>query len=276
MLASAAEYRGDDERAAALYEETLVLGRDAGNAHMIAFALQNLADAAYRADDLGRAIALALEGVELSRQLGDRRVTFLGLSNVAQVLLARGDAGGAAALYEESLDEARTLGNRVGVTDALAGLAGVAATSGRAAWAARLLGATQAVCDEIACVILPHHAQHRRAIAAVRSGLDEQDFESAWEAGRGLAPDSAITEARELVAAVRDPAARKPRTVHGLSPREAEVLRLLAAGRSNGEIAGVLFVSPRTVSTHVTNLYGKLGVASRAEAIALALRDGLD
>jgi DNA-binding CsgD family transcriptional regulator len=66
-----------------------------------------------------------------------------------------------------------------------------------------------------------------------------------------------------------------PKTVHGLSSRELEVLRLLAAGRSNGEIAGELFVSPRTVSTHVTHLYGKLGVSSRAEAIALALRLGL-
>jgi DNA-binding NarL/FixJ family response regulator len=50
------------------------------------------------------------------------------------------------------------------------------------------------------------------------------------------------------------------------------VLELLAAGRSNAEIADALFISRRTVTTHVSNLYAKLGAASRAEAIAFALR----
>ena len=53
------------------------------------------------------------------------------------------------------------------------------------------------------------------------------------------------------------------------------MLRLVAAGRSNPEIAAALFISPRTATTHVSRLYAKLGVASRAEAIALALRHGL-
>lgn len=60
-----------------------------------------------------------------------------------------------------------------------------------------------------------------------------------------------------------------------LSGREAEVLGLLAQGLSNREIAGVLWVSDRTVERHITSLYRKIGVARRSEATAFALRHGL-
>jgi DNA-binding CsgD family transcriptional regulator len=56
----------------------------------------------------------------------------------------------------------------------------------------------------------------------------------------------------------------------GLTDRELEVLRLVAAGRSNREIAAELFISPKTASVHVSNILGKLGVASRGEAAARA------
>jgi DNA-binding NarL/FixJ family response regulator len=56
----------------------------------------------------------------------------------------------------------------------------------------------------------------------------------------------------------------------GLTERELEVLRLVAEGRSNREIAGELFISPKTASVHVSNILGKLGVASRGEAAAKA------
>ena len=61
----------------------------------------------------------------------------------------------------------------------------------------------------------------------------------------------------------------------GLTTREIEVLRLVAEGRSNGEIAGELFISPKTASVHVSNILSKLGVRSRVEAAALAHRRGL-
>jgi DNA-binding CsgD family transcriptional regulator len=60
-----------------------------------------------------------------------------------------------------------------------------------------------------------------------------------------------------------------------LTSREREVLRLIAVGRSNREIASVLFIAPKTASVHVSNILGKLGAASRTEAAAIAHREGL-
>lgn len=62
--------------------------------------------------------------------------------------------------------------------------------------------------------------------------------------------------------------------VHPLTGREMEVLRLAARGLSNKQIAGSLDLSPRTVQTHLANLFGKLGVASRTEAVIEGLRRG--
>ena len=61
----------------------------------------------------------------------------------------------------------------------------------------------------------------------------------------------------------------------GLTAREREVLRLIAEGRSNREIGAALFISAKTASVHVSNILGKLGVASRTEAAAVALREGV-
>ena len=66
-----------------------------------------------------------------------------------------------------------------------------------------------------------------------------------------------------------------PAAPYGLSPREAEVLRLLARRLTDKEIAEALFLSPHTVHRHTTNLFAKLGVANRTEAVARARALGL-
>ena len=71
---------------------------------------------------------------------------------------------------------------------------------------------------------------------------------------------------------VEGPAAADPAKILGLSAREWEVLELVAAGRSNGEIAETLFISPKTASVHVTHILDKLGVNNRVEAATIAVR----
>ena len=71
------------------------------------------------------------------------------------------------------------------------------------------------------------------------------------------------------------PAAERDVDSYGLTERELEVLQLVAAGRSNPQIAAELFISPKTASVHVSNIISKLNVTSRGEAAALAHRLGI-
>lgn len=82
-----------------------------------------------------------------------------------------------------------------------------------------------------------------------------------------LAPSIAAT----LVTRMREDAAVKPQ----LSPRELEVLRLVAAGRSNPEIARELYIGEATVKTHLLHVFEKLGVSDRTRAVTLALELGI-
>ena len=72
-----------------------------------------------------------------------------------------------------------------------------------------------------------------------------------------------------------DASPHAPALIEPLSPRELEVLRLIAAGKSNQQIADELVISPNTVGRHVSNIFNKLGFANRAEAATYALRQGL-
>jgi len=81
----------------------------------------------------------------------------------------------------------------------------------------------------------------------------------------------------ELLRLSNPRAARQPLVPKAaLTHREAEVLRLIAAGRTNQEIAADLVISSRTVGRHVTNIYQKIEVRSRSEATAYAYRHGLN
>ena len=126
---------------------------------------------------------------------------------------------------------------------------------------------------------LPERAAYDRAHASIRAAIGEVRFETAWREGRELTAEEALGEALALIAAweadpgdASDPAAAPG---FGLTPRERDVLRLLATGSTDREIAAALFVSPRTIQTHVANIRKKLGVGSRTEAAALAFRHDL-
>jgi DNA-binding NarL/FixJ family response regulator len=85
-------------------------------------------------------------------------------------------------------------------------------------------------------------------------------------------PSDAKLPAEEPAGATAQPA--DPAKILGLSAREWEVLELVAAGRSNAEIAETLFISPKTASVHVTHILDKLGVNNRVEAATIAVRVG--
>jgi DNA-binding NarL/FixJ family response regulator len=119
--------------------------------------------------------------------------------------------------------------------------------------------------------------------AASRLDLDDQDFvDSVQSALRPVEHrQSSIAEAlragRELNALLLRAAAwaKGYRNPDRLTPREIEVLGLIAAGHTNAEIAGRLSASVRTVERHISNLYGKIGARGKADATTYALREGI-
>jgi DNA-binding NarL/FixJ family response regulator len=105
-------------------------------------------------------------------------------------------------------------------------------------------------------------------VAASRSALGEPAFAAAWAAGRLLTPAQAVAEALEPF-----PPAKARGAV--LTPRETEILRLLAAGMTDPAIAAALYISVRTVESHVTRIFAKLDVHTRTAAAAAAIAAGL-
>jgi predicted ATPase/DNA-binding CsgD family transcriptional regulator len=112
-----------------------------------------------------------------------------------------------------------------------------------------------------------------------RALLDDERFEAAWASAARLEWDDIMTEARRMLAALPAMAQRQPTEPadsYGLTGREREVLRLLAAGGSNRSIADELSLSERTIESHVLHIMTKLEVTSRTAAAAFAIRHGLD
>jgi predicted ATPase/DNA-binding CsgD family transcriptional regulator len=275
-LGTIAELRGDDDQAENLYAQAFARYRERGDDRGTAIAAMNLGDAAYRRGDYARAMALAEEALAIFLELGDRWAAAIAVGILGEVALERGDTAAAIAAYAESLDFALAVGDRWSVADALSGFAGVAAAGGRAGQAARFLGAVDNLCEAAGRPQVSHHLQQKRALAATRAGLDERAFAAAWATGRALPLEQAVAEAVAMAAtptSAVEPGGPGPRA--GLTAREREVLLLLTAGRSNREIAAELFISHRTAMTHVTHILAKLGVASRTEAAAWAVRHDL-
>lgn len=119
---------------------------------------------------------------------------------------------------------------------------------------------------------------HEQLLASVRAALGEETFTTAWSAAQALSVETAIDEARLLLSSPAPPtssAAPRSALPGGLSEREADVLRLIAAGLTNAQAADRLFISRRTVDAHLRRIYDKIGVASRSQAVRFALAHDL-
>jgi DNA-binding CsgD family transcriptional regulator len=140
-----------------------------------------------------------------------------------------------------------------------------------------LLGVlTRALCSRQLLLVPDFLAWRERAMVALRSRMGKTRTAALITAGRAMPFDHAIAEALTLTSMLSTirrqwPSRTFPGT--GLSAREHEVLHLIATGRTNAEIAHLLSIAPRTVTTHASHIL-KLGLASRAELIAFAHREG--
>ena len=120
----------------------------------------------------------------------------------------------------------------------------------------------------------PERLEYDRARAAARSHLGESAFRSAWDVGWPRAIEGSADDVSDVLNAARradvEPRSSRYASEVGLTPRELEVLRLVAAGRSNREIAAALFIGVPTVKSHLTAILAKLGLPSRSAATAYA------
>jgi ATP/maltotriose-dependent transcriptional regulator MalT len=229
------------------------------------------------------------EALSLSQALklqDDCARAYCGLGHLA---LRQGDLAQARASFEECimLVQGRWLIPRLKwvLASSLEGLGEIALAEGQAAWTVRLFASADAAraTNGYYSPVFLDQPYYDRTLAAARAQLGETAFAAAWEEGRAMTPQEVITagvETQPLEGAKKGSKAqplpgRAADLPGGLTPREVEVLCLLARGLSNNEIAELLVLSPYTVNKHTQSIYGKLAVNSRSAATRYAIEHQL-
>ena len=267
---------GDHAGAARDTAEALRLFRQAGDRLQVGATLGNLGYYELAAGDLDAARRHLAESLDIARALKARSDIVYGTVNLGLAEYLNGSPG-AEALFAESFGLARRMGMKASMAYALLGLALAGHGDARSGWQARLHGAADQLLADLGETIDPLEARlaglDRQRLRAV---MGAEAFETEYAAGRTLDPaqvvaalDSKDTAAGHARAAASGEAALV------LTPRELDVLKLVAQGLSNPDIAQRLFLSEHTVHRHLANILRKLGLSSRAAVAAWGARAGL-
>ena len=182
----------------------------------------------------------------------------------AHIALAQGESEQAERDAHDALVVAAHTHGFLHLPDIVECLARLAGGDGNHQHAARLFGAADAIRHQIGVVRFPvYQAGHDAAIESLRDALGEGAFDAAWAEGAALSIEQAIAYAQ------RGRGKRKRPTSgwESLTPTETDVVRLVSEGLANKDIAAQLLISPRTVQTHLTHVYTKLGLNSRVQLV---------
>lgn len=239
--------------------------------------------------DYKRGAALNEGAVAICREHGYRSKLNYALDNLGWAAILQDDHERARTSYQESLVVSNELGDKMIASESLEGLACISAARREALRAARLFGAAEALQETLREAVAYQHSPEEEAWrepyrATARSLLGEDSWEEAVAQGRAMSMEEAIEyalSAEEHSATTpssptsHSPPSSAPEHPAGLTSREIEVLGLVTAGMTSAQIAKELFLSPRTVETHITSIYHKIGVSSRSAATRFALEHGL-
>jgi predicted ATPase/class 3 adenylate cyclase/DNA-binding CsgD family transcriptional regulator len=221
----------------------------------IALARNDLVEARRRADDF----VAATTGWHLAKALTTR----------ARVAIAQDESEQAERDAHDALACAASVEAYQPLADIQECLAGLHAEARSHCEAARLFGAAETTRGRTGAARFKiYDAGYHETVAELRDAMGNQDFESAWAEGAALSTEEAIAYAQ------RGRGERKRPTSgwESLTPTERDVIRLLSEGLANKDIATRLFVSPRTVQTHLRHVYTKLALTSRVQLVQEAAR----
>ena len=213
--------------------------------------------------DFDDASPLLEEALENATRLDDRWQTALALGGLLRVAAAQGDVAQAVEHAADALAICTAIDERFLAAMCIVGLADALQPGVRTA---RLLGAADALRMGVGAkwpMLLAK--EYRRAIEAARESLAPDAFAVAFTEGRALTLAGAVQEVEES----------RTSSAPDLTAREVEVLRLVARGLTNQQVAAELVVSERTVHAHLRSMYKKLGIGSRSAATRYALEHGL-
>jgi predicted ATPase/class 3 adenylate cyclase/DNA-binding CsgD family transcriptional regulator len=221
-------------------------------------------------------VALARGDLTSARRFADEDIAVAAgwhmaaaLTTRARVALAQNEPGQAERDAHDALTRAAEMRAHLFVPDLLECLADLAHGAGNDLEAVRLFGAAHSMRQRTGIVRFQvYDGTYTASVKGARNALGEEQFDAGWEAGAAMSTDAAIAYAQRG----RGERKRPSTGWASLTPTEHDVVRLVSEGLGNKDIGSRLFISPRTVQTHLTHVYAKLGLTSRMQLVHEAAR----